>query len=54
MKITKQDFLAYKQVQFSGATNMFDVVTVSELSGLGKEKIVDIMKNYSAYSKKWN
>jgi hypothetical protein len=54
MKITKQDFLAYQEVQFSGATNMFEVATVSKLSGLSREKIVDIMKNYSAYAKKWN
>lgn len=53
-KITKQDFLAYQEVQFSGVTNMFDVVTVSKLSGLNKEQIIDIMKNYSVYAKKWN
>jgi hypothetical protein len=54
MKITKQDFLAYQEVQFSGVTNMFDVVTVSKLSGLDRKKIIDIMKNYSVYTKKWN
>ena len=53
MKITKQDFLAYREVQFSGVTNMFDVITVSKMSGLDRDKIVDIMKNYSTYAKKW-
>ncbi len=54
MKITKQDFLAYQEVQFSGVTNMFDVATVSKLSDLNRDKIIDIMKNYSTYAKKWS
>lgn len=54
MKITKEDFLAYKEVQFSGVTNMLDIETVSKLSNLSREKIFDIMKNYSNYAKKWN
>jgi hypothetical protein len=53
MKVTKQDFLAYQEVQFSGVTNMFDVEVVSRLSGLSREKIIDIMKNYSVYTKEW-
>lgn len=54
MKVTKQDFIAYQEVQFSGVTNMFDTKTVSNLSGLNREQIIDIMKNYSAYAEKWN
>ncbi|MEI8061356.1 MAG: hypothetical protein WCG99_03635 [Candidatus Berkelbacteria bacterium] len=54
MQITKRDFLAYQEVQFSGTTNMFDVVNVSKLSNLSRDKIIDIMKNYSTYAKKWN
>lgn len=53
-KITKQDFITYQKVQFSGLTNMFDIKKVSELSKLSREKIFDIIKNYSAYAKKWN
>ena len=52
-QITKRDFLAYREVQLSGATNMFDVEIVSLLSGLSREKILDIMQNYSEYSKEW-
>ncbi|MCX6810137.1 MAG: hypothetical protein NTY30_00100 [Candidatus Berkelbacteria bacterium] len=52
-KVAKEDFIAYREVQFSGVTNMFDVATVSELSNLSREKIIDIMKNYSAYAKQW-
>jgi len=54
VEITKQDFLAYREVQDSGVTNMFDVEVVSKLSNLNREKILDIMKNYSAYIKKWS
>ncbi len=51
IKITKEKFLAYVKVQKSGVTNMFAVNLVSELSGLEKEEIFDIMKNYSKYAK---
>lgn len=47
--VTKEQFLAYYKVQESGATNMFDITTVSRLSGLDKPTILDIMKNYSDY-----
>ena len=36
-EITKEQFEAYVDVQMSGVTNMFDVKTVGELSGLEKE-----------------
>ena len=52
-QVTKQDFEAYYQVQMSGATNMFDVRMVEQLSGLSREKIVDIMSHYSKYKKIW-
>jgi hypothetical protein len=48
--ITKEDFEKYVKVQMSGVTNMFAVNTVSQLSGLAKEKIFDIMNNYSSYA----
>lgn len=53
-KVTEQDFAAYCEVQQSGVTNMFDVEIVSQLSYLTREKILDIMKNYSSYAKKWS
>jgi hypothetical protein len=49
MKITKNDFEAYLSVQKSGVTNMFAVNVVSQLSGLSREQIFDIMKNYEKY-----
>lgn len=45
--ITKEEFEAYEKVRVSGVTNMFAVTTVSELSGLSREKISKIMGNYS-------
>lgn len=51
--ITKEDFQAYITVQGSGVTNMFDVQRVSQLSGLPKNKILKIMKQYSKYMNKW-
>lgn len=53
-KVTKRDFMAYQEVQFSGVTNMFDVEMVSRLSGLNRKQIIIIMKNYSSCARKWN
>ena len=53
-KITKQQFEAYVDVQESGVTNMFDVRTVQSLSGLNKEEIMEIMKNYGELKDKYD
>ena len=53
-KITKEDFEAYVDVQMSGVTNMFDVKTVGELSGLEKEEIMTIMKSYGELKEKYD
>ena len=44
--ITRDEFQAYEDVRESGVTNMFDVRNVQMLSGLDRETIVAIMKNY--------
>ena len=51
--ITQDDFQAYEDVRQSGVTNMFAVSTVSDYSGLSKDKIVSIMKNYGALRDKY-
>ena len=51
--ITQEDYQAYEDVRLSGVTNMFAVSTVSDYSGLSKDKIVNIMKNYSALRDKY-
>lgn len=53
MKITKEQFLLYEGVRVSGVTNMFAVNVVEHLTGLDKEEILDIMKNYSVYTTKY-
>ena len=53
-KITQEQFEAYIDVQMSGVTNMFDVKTVGELSGLEKEEIMTIMKNYGQLKEKYD
>ena len=51
--ITKKKFQSYVDVQMSGITNMFDVRRVSELSGLGRDEIIAIMKQYGELTKKY-
>ena len=53
-EITKEQFEAYVDVQESGITNMFDVKTVGQLSGLEKEEIMSIMKNYGELKDKYD
>ena len=53
--ITQDEFDAYEDVRQSGVTNMFDVSTVSDYSGLSRDKIITIMKTYETlYSKYGN
>ena len=53
-EISREQFEAYVDVQESGVTNMFDVKTVGELSGLEKEEIMTIMKSYGELKEKYN
>lgn len=46
MQVTKKEFQAYEKVRKSGVTNMFNVTMVEFLSGLSRDKIITIMKNY--------
>ena len=47
MSITQDEFNAYEDVRESGVTNMFNVSVVSDYSGLSRDKIITIMKNYT-------
>ena len=47
MNITQDQFDAYEDVRESGVTNMFNVSVVSDYSGLNRQEIMTIMKNYS-------
>ena len=46
-EITKEEFQKYENVRVSGVTNMFDVRMVEYLSGLDRDTIFAIMKQYS-------
>ena len=54
VEITQEQFKAYVDVQESGVTNMFDVKTVGQLSGLEKEQIMKIMTDYGTLKEKYN
>ena len=53
-EISREQFEAYVDVQESGVTNMFDIKTVGELSGLEKEEIMTIMKSYGELKEKYD
>ena len=53
-EITKEQFEAYVNVQMSGVTNMIDVQMVSGLTGLEREQIMTIMKNYGELKDKYD
>ena len=53
MTITQEQFDAYVEVQESGITNMFNVQVVSDYSGLNRQEIMTIMKNYSTLQEKY-
>ena len=52
--VTREEFESYVDVQESGVTNMFDVKTVGQLSGLEKEQIMTIMKSYGELQDKYD
>ena len=54
MSVTREEFEAYVDVQRSGITNMMDIKTVREISGLGRPKIIEIMEKYDIYKRKYN
>ena len=48
------DFIKYLDCRDSGVTNMFDVTTVKAITGLSKEQIVYIIKNFDKLEEKYN
>lgn len=49
----KERFERYEKVRVSGITNMFDVKTVCALSGLDREEVMFVMKNYTELKEKY-
>ena len=52
-QVTQDEFDSYVEVQESGITNMFNVSVVSDYSGLSRDKIMTIMKNYTDLNNKY-
>lgn len=53
MFVTEDDFAMFEKVRMSGATNMFDVKRVCELSGLALEQVMYIMRYYDELKQKF-
>jgi len=53
MEITKDEFDRYEEVRAGGLTNMFDVPVVEALSGLDRDTIIAIMKQYGELEKQY-
>lgn len=53
IEISKDEFLAYEGVRVSGVTNMFMVTTVCDISGLDRDVVMEIMKNYTELANKF-
>ena len=54
VKVDMLDFVKYLDVRDSGVTNMFDLRNVTALTGLSKEQIMYIMKNFSELEEKYS
>jgi len=52
IKITREDFMKYYDVQMGGAYNMWDERALN-LTGLSKEKYLNIIENYNEYYTKF-
>jgi len=49
IKISKDDFELFEDVRTTGIVNMSIVKNVAIMSGLSKEKVLEIMNNYENY-----
>lgn len=49
MKATKEQFLRFRKLQYSGVINMTDIINGCKLSGLPQDVYKDIMWNYNKY-----
>ena len=52
-QLTKENFEAYEVVRESGVTNMLDVNVVCSLSGLDRETVFAVLKNYSELNERF-
>lgn len=53
MICSKEDFDSYENLREYGCINMLDVTQGTKLTGLSREKYVDIINNYKQYKEKY-
>lgn len=51
--ITKEKFLRYEDLRQSGITNMFAINEVKDWTGLNKNEVLEIMKEYSTLKERY-
>ena len=54
VKVDMLDFVKFLDCRDSGVTNMFDLRNVTAITGLSKEQIMYIMKNFDKLEEKYN
>lgn len=52
-EVTQAEFVAYELVRQSGATNMLDEWAVAALSGLTRDRVAAVRRNYREARAKW-
>ena len=52
-EISEKEFLKYEAVRKGGLTNMLNIQNIMALSGLSREKVTEIMKNYRELAEKY-
>ena len=53
MRVDKNDFWNYVDLQKEGCINMFDIKGVIEITGLSREKVLLIQQKYSTFETKF-
>ena len=53
VSITNEEFQRYVAVQYSGVTNMFNVLLVKDLAKLSTQQCYEIMENYDKLKAKY-
>lgn len=51
--ITIEDFERFEKVRKSGVVNMLDITKISIVSGLDKEKILEILSEYNDFKESY-
>lgn len=53
MEIDREDFMAFERLRESGRVNMAAIREVCDITGLDREQVKNIIKNYEALAAKY-